>query len=611
MHIKSLKGFHLDCFDSRFSNLSINKNKILIGSSEICDLIIKDDSISYLHAMILVKEEGLHLVDLESKNGTKVNGESIDKSYLNDGDVVSFSRVQFRVNESVIKEMLDLDKNVRRIKEEEIILAQPEKTGLVLIDDEYCDIVFENEEVFYVDTIQHIDIGRKNYVDPYEYQKEDAKSITVGNSKLSLEVSIFSAGNLIDCEVLEIKSARYLNKEINRIFSYLGEDVQLRNQAGKISIESGHSISKRKVENNENLTGNQCVLDKNIAVAFNKGVNEIVLNLVEVDEKVTSANFFMKDPVLFKESVKVVGTVLGIAFLLLFVDTTLPKPVKKKEFVIYKKAIPKKVVQEKSSESVANKNVDHGTQMDKSDKVIQKAVAKNDPKPVKKKAIKPKKKSAPKKIAKTKPKVKPVKKALKKVVKVKPKFKLKLRKSLKGVIAQTKVTNVKSRSVASLNNSSSVVGSGQLSESSGLRTLSNLGEGNSLSGNYAKSKGIRGSSTKRGIDMANTSRKTVVLGSMDPELLRKILREYLPQFRHCYQAELDGNDKSQGTVDLNFRISGTGKVSAVKIKGKKFTKGTVNCLSSVLKLIQFPRQKGGGVVDVRQPLNFSSSKNRI
>ncbi len=607
--MKSLKGFQLDCFDSRFKSLNITKNKILIGSAELCDLVIQDDSVSFIHAMIIVRDEGLEIFDLSSKNGTKINGEKVDKSFLSEGDVVSFSKVQFKVQESVIPELIDLDKDVRLAQNSELTIAEPEKTGLVLIDDEYCDIVFENEELQLVEDINHIDVGRKNYIDPFEYSKEIQKDVVVDHSKLAIEVSILSAGSLIDCEVIDLKSSRFLNKELNKCFQFLDEHLTVQNNNGKILIQTSDNVTKRYIDSNEKLTGNQCELSRNKPISFVKGVNEITFNMIEITERVNPTSFFMKDPVLLKESSKVVGAVLGIALLLLLVDTTIPKPEKKKEFVIYKKkAIPEKVVQEKSSETVANKEVDNGTQMDKSDKVIQKAVAKNNPEPVKKVA-KPKQQPKPKKVVKSKPKPKPT--PVKKVVKSKPKFKLKLRKSLKGVIAQTKVSNVKTRQMASINTSSSVMGASQLSETGGVKTLSNLGEGSSLSGNYSKTKGIKGSSTKRGIDMANTSRKTVVLGSMDPELLRKILREYLPQFRHCYQAELDANDSSQGTVDLNFRINGSGKVSSVKVKGRKFSQGTVNCLGSVLKLIQFPKPKGGGIVDVRQPLNFSSSKNRI
>ena len=100
---------------------------------------------------------------------------------------------------------------------------------------------------------------------------------------------------------------------------------------------------------------------------------------------------------------------------------------------------------------------------------------------------------------------------------------------------------------------------------------------------------------------------------MDPELLRKILREYLPQFRHCYQKELERNGNTEGVVEMNFRIMSDGAVSKIKIgsKGAKFSKVGSGCMAGVLKLIDFPKPKGGGVVDVRQPLNFFSEQEKV
>jgi hypothetical protein len=100
---------------------------------------------------------------------------------------------------------------------------------------------------------------------------------------------------------------------------------------------------------------------------------------------------------------------------------------------------------------------------------------------------------------------------------------------------------------------------------------------------------------------------------MDPELLRKILREYLPQFRHCYQQELERSEEAKGVVDLNFRIGKAGRVTTVNIKSKKakFSNSGTNCMAGVLKLIDFPKPKGGGMVDVKQPLNFFAERNKI
>jgi hypothetical protein len=133
-------------------------------------------------------------------------------------------------------------------------------------------------------------------------------------------------------------------------------------------------------------------------------------------------------------------------------------------------------------------------------------------------------------------------------------------------------------------------------------------------GNYDRSTTAKGLANKKGIDTAFVQADTVVLGSIEPEVLRKILQEYLPQFKFCYQQELQENsEKLKGIVDLNFRIEGDGKVSVVNIKSQnaKFSQKGISCMGNILHMIEFPKPKGGGLVDVRQPLNFLSESTKI
>lgn len=133
-------------------------------------------------------------------------------------------------------------------------------------------------------------------------------------------------------------------------------------------------------------------------------------------------------------------------------------------------------------------------------------------------------------------------------------------------------------------------------------------------GNYDRSTGPKGLGNKKGIDTAYVQPETVVLGAIDPEQLRKILQEYIPQFRYCYQQELQENsEKIKGIIDLNFRIEGTGRVSKVTIKSAaaQFSGKGIDCMGGVLKAIDFPKPKGGGLVDVRQPLNFFAENTKI
>jgi hypothetical protein len=133
-------------------------------------------------------------------------------------------------------------------------------------------------------------------------------------------------------------------------------------------------------------------------------------------------------------------------------------------------------------------------------------------------------------------------------------------------------------------------------------------------GNYDRSTSTKGLANKKGIDTAFVQADTVVMGSIEPEVLRKILQEYLPQFKFCYQQELqEHSEKIKGIVDLNFRIEGDGKVSTVNIKtaSTQFSSKGISCMSNILRIIDFPKPKGGGLVDVRQPLNFFSESTKI
>ena len=127
---------------------------------------------------------------------------------------------------------------------------------------------------------------------------------------------------------------------------------------------------------------------------------------------------------------------------------------------------------------------------------------------------------------------------------------------------------------------------------------------------YLKEKGLR--DRLKGSHIAEEKirflDRTVLIGALNPDLIRKILRNYLHQFKFCYQKELAFNRFVLGTTsNLNFTISALGKVKNIKLvfKGESFSQVGKSCLRQVLGSISFPKPKGGGVVHVRQPLNFS------
>jgi chromosome segregation ATPase len=67
-----------------------------VGRSDSNDIAIDSTSVSRYHARLLVKPEGVWLVDLQSTNGCGVNGRRASRQILCDGDVVMIGHCKYR-----------------------------------------------------------------------------------------------------------------------------------------------------------------------------------------------------------------------------------------------------------------------------------------------------------------------------------------------------------------------------------------------------------------------------------------------------------------------------------------------------------------------------------
>ena len=79
--------------------VTIDKDVTVVGrQAEHCDLVLDRKSISKIHC-IIAKTDGLLFVrDLDSTNGTKVNGQRIIRGALLPGDQLAFAGEKFRVH---------------------------------------------------------------------------------------------------------------------------------------------------------------------------------------------------------------------------------------------------------------------------------------------------------------------------------------------------------------------------------------------------------------------------------------------------------------------------------------------------------------------------------
>jgi predicted component of type VI protein secretion system len=83
--------------DALVRNMLLNKNRLTIGRRPYNDLELDDLTVSGEHSVIHVQENEIVIHDLHSKNGTVVNGETVQKQHLVSGDEIHVGIFTIRV----------------------------------------------------------------------------------------------------------------------------------------------------------------------------------------------------------------------------------------------------------------------------------------------------------------------------------------------------------------------------------------------------------------------------------------------------------------------------------------------------------------------------------
>jgi len=76
--------------------ITLKKKKTTLGRSIDCDICLDDSLVSEEHAEIIRAEEGFILNDLNSRNGTSVNGREVHNYKLNNGDIIEIGNFRLR-----------------------------------------------------------------------------------------------------------------------------------------------------------------------------------------------------------------------------------------------------------------------------------------------------------------------------------------------------------------------------------------------------------------------------------------------------------------------------------------------------------------------------------
>jgi TonB family protein len=136
-----------------------------------------------------------------------------------------------------------------------------------------------------------------------------------------------------------------------------------------------------------------------------------------------------------------------------------------------------------------------------------------------------------------------------------------------------------------------------------LGTIGKGGGGGSGSG-YGRGAGGLGGRRARAPEVLPGS--AVVRGSLDKEIIRRIIRRHINEVKYCYEQELVRKPELGGRVSVQFTIAATGQVVASVLQNS--TMGNIrveNCVVQAVRRWEFPKPLGGGIVIVTYPFAFT------
>lgn len=148
-------------------------------------------------------------------------------------------------------------------------------------------------------------------------------------------------------------------------------------------------------------------------------------------------------------------------------------------------------------------------------------------------------------------------------------------------------------------------GGGGTGDTVGIGAVGTKGRGGGT-GSYGTGVGVLGG--KSSVDVGIASSDVEVMGSLDKELIRKVIQANRGQIRYCYESLLNRFPKLGGKVAVKFVITATGSVASSSVA--QSTAGNAEletCVAGRVRTWKFPEPKGGGVVVVTYPFIFKQS----
>jgi outer membrane biosynthesis protein TonB/pSer/pThr/pTyr-binding forkhead associated (FHA) protein len=642
------------------------RGRILLGRSESCDLMVSHDAVSAIHAVMEIFEDKAILYDMNSTNGTFVNDDKIVVKEILLGDYFRLADVEFEFKRyspgeslppvldalepgvgeaSILPPELHTLPTTKSLPKSAPAISQHSVPSIVypLASDpkaEFSEYIFEDKAEIYpifkyetskqaveviilfkdkIFSVDYLPEGKNTYFISGVYKDpRELEFPYLGKSErfpfVDVETSRATVHTLPGFSVFHLSDKKKDTGHVSATIELAGQDL-VRFQKDDLQIFVRHVAAPPKVAPAPILKRDPDFQKYLALMLFFIGAFSIGLNVIEVPEDEDKkelaperlATILYKQPLTVSKNPAVEKVVEAKPE----AQKAPTKPAVEKE--IPKEAQPVVEKPDVMTTKDQTKKPDPGKQTATEKKVVKQGTT--PPKPTPQVATATQAASSASKTptaqapaamsqfeAKTQGHVEVYKSA-------------DFKSSISSLVAKGgSLSGVQTKAVSgsggSLTGPSVAVGSG----SGQIKTADIATNQGSLvgatTGQLGESKGAEGLSAKRAIYTAGIPAETVVLGSMDPDTIRRILLENLAQFRYCYQKELERSGAElSGTVKLNFTIGASGHVTQAGVEGSSALPADVRkCVVGILRGITFPEPMGGGTVEVKQPMNFYPKK---
>ena len=100
--------------------------------------------------------------------------------------------------------------------------------------------------------------------------------------------------------------------------------------------------------------------------------------------------------------------------------------------------------------------------------------------------------------------------------------------------------------------------------------------------------------------------KAEVVGSLDKDIIRRIVRAHINEVRSCYNAALTKDPNVAGKVSIEWTIGADGKVASASVLTNTTNDEPLGqCIAKAVKKWTFPQTPGGGTIKVTYPFDLS------